>query len=160
MHLKDVDYVMFINNLLDYICVLSYSVVSDSLQPHGLQPARLLCPWDFPHKNTGVSCHFLLQGIFPNQGSNPHLLHLGRWILYPWATWKPILSPTPHSFFRKGYQKALSSITCPNPYIPLLQHSANVPKVMMLLTNPTSSPAMLVGVNPRWAFVDSCFPFS
>ena len=28
----------------------------DSLWPHGLQPARLLCPWDFPSKNTGVSC--------------------------------------------------------------------------------------------------------
>ncbi|MGE2757601.1 hypothetical protein, partial [Escherichia coli] len=37
--------------------------------------ARLLCPWDFPGKNTGVGCHFLLQGIFPTQGSNPHLLH-------------------------------------------------------------------------------------
>ena len=33
--------------------VLSCSVVSDSLQPHGLQPARLLHPWDFPAKNTG-----------------------------------------------------------------------------------------------------------
>ena len=31
--------------------------------------------WDFPSKNTGVDCHVLLQGIFPNQGSNPHLLH-------------------------------------------------------------------------------------
>ena len=41
--------------------------------PHGLQPARLLCPWDFPGKNTGVGCHFLLQGIFPIQGSNPCL---------------------------------------------------------------------------------------
>ena len=29
--------------------------------PHGLQPTRLLCPWDFPGKNTGVGCHFLLQ---------------------------------------------------------------------------------------------------
>ena len=47
----------------------------DSLRPHGLSPARLLCPWDFPGKNTGVGCHFLLQGIFPNQGSNPGLLH-------------------------------------------------------------------------------------
>ena len=37
------------------------SVVSDSLWLHGLQPARLLCPWDFPGKNTGVGCHFLLQ---------------------------------------------------------------------------------------------------
>ena len=44
--------------------VLSRSVVSDSLGPHGLYPARLLCPWDFPGKNAGVGCHFLLQGIF------------------------------------------------------------------------------------------------
>ena len=35
-------------------------VTSDSSQPHGLQPARLLCPWDFPGKNTGVGCHALL----------------------------------------------------------------------------------------------------
>ena len=40
------------------------------LQTHGLSPARLLCPWDFSGKNTGVGCHFLLQGIFPTQGSN------------------------------------------------------------------------------------------
>ena len=33
----------------------------------------LLCPWDFPGKSTGVGCHFLLQGIFPTQGSNPGL---------------------------------------------------------------------------------------
>ena len=33
------------------------------LWPRGLQPARLLCPWDFPGKNTGVGCHFLLQGL-------------------------------------------------------------------------------------------------
>ena len=51
------------------------SLVSDSLQPHGLQPARLLCPWDSPGKNTGVGCHSLLQGIFPTQGSNPGLPH-------------------------------------------------------------------------------------
>jgi len=34
--------------------------MSDSLQPYGLKPARLLCPWDFPGKNTGVGRHFLL----------------------------------------------------------------------------------------------------
>ena len=45
------------------------------LQPHGLQPARLLCPWDSPGKNTGVGGHFLLQGIFPAQGLNSSLLH-------------------------------------------------------------------------------------
>ena len=43
--------------------------------------ARLLCPWDSPGKNTGVGCHFLLQGIFPTQESNPGLLHC-RQILY------------------------------------------------------------------------------
>ena len=35
--------------------------MSDSLRPHGLQPTRLLCPWDFPDKGTGVGCHCLLQ---------------------------------------------------------------------------------------------------
>ena len=41
----------------------SRSVVSDSSRPHGLQPTSLLRPWDFPGKNTGVGCHFLLQCI-------------------------------------------------------------------------------------------------
>ena len=50
-----------------------------------MQPARILCSWDFPGKNMGVGCYFLLQGIFPIQGSNSYLL-LGRWILYHWAT--------------------------------------------------------------------------
>ena len=45
-----------------HVCTLSCSVMSDSWQPHGLQPTRLLCPWNFPGKNTGVICHFLHQG--------------------------------------------------------------------------------------------------
>ena len=40
------------------------ALASDSLQPYGLQPARLLCPWDSPGKNTGVGCQARLQGIF------------------------------------------------------------------------------------------------
>ena len=39
----------------------SHSVVSNPQRPHGLQPSRLLCPWDFPGKSTGVGCHCLLQ---------------------------------------------------------------------------------------------------
>ena len=39
----------------------SRSVVSDSLRPHGLQPTRLLHPWGFPGKSTGVGCHCLLR---------------------------------------------------------------------------------------------------
>ena len=48
---------------------------------HGLWPARLLCPWKSPGKNTGVGCHFLLRGIFPTKGFNASLLHY-RWMLY------------------------------------------------------------------------------
>ena len=53
--------------------------MSDSLQLYGLQPTRLLCPWDFLGKNTRVGCHFPLQGIFPTQGYNPRLLCLLHW---------------------------------------------------------------------------------
>ena len=53
----------------------SHSVVPNSLRPHGPQPTRLLRPWDSPGKNTGVGCHFLLQGIFPTQGLNRGLPH-------------------------------------------------------------------------------------
>ena len=59
--------------------VLVASVVSDSVRPHGLWPARLLCPWDSPGNNTGVGSHVLLQGIFLTKGSNPGLLCLLRW---------------------------------------------------------------------------------
>ena len=57
-----------------HISVSVYSVVSNFLQP-----TRLLCPWNFPYKNTGVGDHFLLQEIFVTQGLNPHLLCLLHW---------------------------------------------------------------------------------
>ena len=60
---------------------VSRSVVSDSLRPDGLQPARLLCLCDYPGKSTGVGCHSLLQGIFLTQGWNLDLLLCGQ-ILY------------------------------------------------------------------------------
>ena len=41
------------------------SVMTNSFQPHGLQPTRLLCPWDFPGKSTGVGCHCPNLGLFP-----------------------------------------------------------------------------------------------
>ena len=60
-------------------CMLSCSVVSDSMWPHGLQPTRLLCPWDFPGKSTRVGYHALFEGIFPTQGWNTHLSCLLHW---------------------------------------------------------------------------------
>ena len=51
-----------------YMLLFSCEVMSDSFVTPWT--VRLLCPWDSPDKNTGVGCHFLLQGIFPTQGSN------------------------------------------------------------------------------------------
>ena len=67
--------------------------MSGSLRPHGLYPTRLLCPWDFPGRNTGVGCHALLQGIFWTQGSNQRLLHwqTGSLALVPCG--KPLFLP-------------------------------------------------------------------
>ena len=50
------------------LCACMCSVVCDSLRPHGLQPARILCLGDAPGKNTGVGCHFLLPGNLPVPG--------------------------------------------------------------------------------------------
>ena len=88
------------NSLLEMLVfTLSHSVMSDSLQPNGLQPTRLLCPWNSPGKNTGVGCHSLLQGIFLTQGMNLCLLHLLPWQVdsLPRAPGKPHqMSSTPH----------------------------------------------------------------
>ena len=75
--------VLIISPVTAFYCLVSKSCPTLS-QPHGLQPSRLLCPWDFPGKNTAVGCHFLFQGIFLTQRSNRHLLHGWR-ILYYWA---------------------------------------------------------------------------
>ena len=58
----------------------SHSVVSNSLRPHGLQPTRLLCPWNSPGKNTGVGSHSLVQAIFLTQGWNLCLLHCRQFL--------------------------------------------------------------------------------
>ena len=59
-----------------HACLVA-SVASDSLQP--TESTRLLCQWNFPGRNTGVVCHFLLQGIFPTQRLNLCLLCLLHW---------------------------------------------------------------------------------
>ena len=68
------------------------------LWSHGRLPTRVLCPWDFPGKNTGVGCHFLLQGTFLTQWSNPGLLQC-RWILYQLS--------------HKGSPRILERVACP-----------------------------------------------
>ena len=55
------------------------SAVSNSFRPCGLSPIRLLHQWNFSGKNTGMGCHFLLQGILPTQGSSPCLMCPLHW---------------------------------------------------------------------------------
>ena len=65
--------------------VLSRSAMSNSSAT--LWTVAHQAPWDSPSKNTGVGCYFLSQGIFPIQGSKPHLLHC-RQILHHCSTWE------------------------------------------------------------------------
>ena len=71
-----------------FLCVLVAQLSPTLCDP--MEPARLLRPWDSPGKNPGVGCHFLLQGIFPTQGSNPGLLHCGQTTTI-WAPGKPLV---------------------------------------------------------------------
>ena len=57
-----------------FVCAVC-SVVSDSVTPWTVESTRLLCLWDSPGKNTGVGCHFLLQGIFLTRELNLRLLY-------------------------------------------------------------------------------------
>ena len=91
--------------------LFSHSVVSKSFAAPWTVPTRLLCPWDFPGKNTGVGYHFLLQQIFPTQRSNLHLLR-GRQILYHWATWEAQSSGLPYTFDFSIYFYLKRNICC------------------------------------------------
>ena len=84
-----------ISSVWGYMCVRSsHSVTSNSVtHPMDCSPPRLLCSWDFPGKNTGMGCHFLLQGILPTQRLNPHLLMspaLGGGLSTPVPLGKPL----------------------------------------------------------------------
>ena len=72
---------MFFNFVdIKMLCLVTQSCLTLS-DPTDCSPPGSSVHGDSPGKNTGVSCHALLQGIFPTQGSNPGLLHC-RWILY------------------------------------------------------------------------------
>ena len=75
------------------LCVCAQSLSCDL--------TRFLGPWDFPGRNTGVGCHFLLQGIFLTQESNPHPWHLllSQWILYHCTTWEASFKLLKHSLY-------------------------------------------------------------
>ena len=91
--------------------VLSHAVVSDSLQPSRPQLARLLYPQDSSGKNTGMGCHFLLQGIFLTQRSNQHLLALLLWL----ADSLPLAPPEkPQQYYNHFSRSVLSDSLRPH----------------------------------------------
>ena len=80
------------------------------LLSHGLEPTRLLCPLDSPGKNTGVGCHFLLQGIFLTEESNPGLLHCRQMI---------------YQLSYEGSVNMTCEVLCDQPYPPQTPPPAN-----------------------------------
>ena len=74
---------------------------------------RLPCPWDSPGKNTGVGCHFLLQGIFLTQGSNPGLLCLLQWQVGSLAPVAPGEPPQRQPDESKNYPRSLAPQSFP-----------------------------------------------
>ena len=116
------------------------SVMSDSLWPHGLQPARLLCLWDSPGENTGVGCHALLQEIFPP--SDQTHVSCGSWTAGRFFTAEPLgvyavnISLSFHlscNFFLMAYSIIISPCfilrNCPPHTNTSRFHEANSPTV-------------------------------
>ena len=72
-------------NYCVYVCVCSVAQSYPTLWAPMDYTCQESCSWNFPDENTGVSCHFLLQGIFLTQGLNPHLLYLLHWQADFWS---------------------------------------------------------------------------
>ena len=69
-------------------CVQAHAQSFPTLQPHGLQPTRLLCPWDSPGKNTGVGCQFLLLLDLGIKLAISFVSCIGGQIFYHCAIWE------------------------------------------------------------------------
>ena len=84
-------------------------------------PASFLCLRDSPGKNTGVGFHALLQGIFPTQESNPHLLHLQhyRWILCSLSHLGIALGVVQFSLVAQLCQALSDAMDCSTPGFPV-----------------------------------------
>ena len=109
----------------------SHSVMSDSLQPHGLYS-----PWTSLGQNIGVGSLSLLLGIFPTQRSNPGLPHC-RWILYQLShkgsppaysnsmqfSWGLVECPVPSTLLGTGMERFQWDVMCEQPWALLLEFS-------------------------------------
>ena len=101
-------------SLQGLLSLFSCTVMSNSLQPHGLYLTRLLCLWVSPGKNSGVGSYFLLQGIFPAQGSNPSLPY-----------WQVISLPLSHQ--RSPFRNTISYGNTPDTKYATIRKSIQMP---------------------------------
>ena len=76
---EDIMHDTIVNNCCCYLAANSGLIL---LKLHGMQLARRLCPWDFPGKNSGGGCHFLLQRNLPNPGMGSCISCIGRQVVY------------------------------------------------------------------------------
>ena len=133
----NISYFFFFQFYWDSVNMLfSRSIVSDSVGSHGLEPTRLLHPWDFSGKSTGVGCHFLLLGLFLTQWiklMSPVSPALAGGFFYHWATWIVSLSP--------------ASFCTPKPNLPVTHSISWLPTFAFqyLMMKRTS----FFGVSPR-----------
>ena len=126
-------------------------------------PARLLCSWGFPGKNTGVGCHFLLQGNFPTQGSSPHLLCLLHWQ----ADSLPLAPPCGAYLNRPPRERGPRSSTIQTPAVGFLSAQASLYewKTCKMAPAPTTawlslSEKLWVQSNPRFVSINNdCYCF-
>ena len=109
----------------------SHSVMSNSQRSHGLQPPRLLCPWDLPGKSTGVGCHCLLQASSIAHCYSHHLwenLHFLLCFPHPlMMTWTPhlaklITSESISSLFLNSHIQQVTQNVLITPASPLSGH--------------------------------------
>ena len=108
------------------LCVCVQSVSHIRLFRTLYDPVRVLCPWDFPSKNNGIGCHFLLQRVFLAQGWNSHLLHC-RQISLLLSQWGIQLHSIPyvyvynfdkHAKNKEGREESMDSATRLPGFIP------------------------------------------
>ena len=109
--------------------------MSDSVRPHRRQPTGLCCPWDYPGKNTGVGCHFLLQCM--KVKSESEVAQLCRLLATPWTA--AYQAPPSMGFSRQEYWSGLP-LPSPHPYIVLLGAAKSLQSCATLWNPIDSSP--------------------
>ena len=141
------------------VCTCAHAQLCPTVTPVGCNLPRLLCPWNFPDKNTGMGCQFLLQGIFLTQGLNPCLLRLLHWqadslplhhlgsffhiyliycsmqLIFSVNTqiiWPSNFVPTFHKQVYKGLARNVLSPSSPQPHRPQATPSLEAPSQLWL----------------------------